>query len=286
MPTRIGWYFTLILIALFAIAVKFDNQAAFMMLFILASISMVAMLYTHNNVIGIGLSSRPSHSVFLGETALFPIRVHNQSQTKRNSVWLVCDGFHQLLELPETVEKEVELELPTVRRGYLNCSPITLTSHYPIGVFFCWTKRYMPSQRCLVYPQALDLVPRPMIDDFSSDNEHEATKPNVSAEDYSGMKPYQPGDRLRDIHWPSLAKSQKLVTIQHETHSSTAVNLSWFSLPKSLSTEDKLSQLCFWVIDAQKQQMSFQLEMPNHTIEYDQGNTHFHKCLTVLALWD
>ena len=57
LPTRIGWYFSLILIALFAIAVKFDNQAAFMMLFILASIGVITMHSTHNNVIGLELAT-------------------------------------------------------------------------------------------------------------------------------------------------------------------------------------------------------------------------------------
>ena len=255
-----------------------------MMLFLLVSISMVAMLYTHNNVIGLGLSSQPSKSVFLGEIATFPVRAHNQSLSARNAVWLVCDGFHQLLELPSNTEKQIELKLPTVKRGYLNCSPVTLTSHFPIGIFFCWTKRFLPGQRCLVYPQALNLIPVPTSGDHSSEDQN-TTSINPSAEDYSGMKPYQAGDRLRDVHWPSLAKTQKLVTIQHESHSSSAVNLSWFSLPANLSVEDKLSQLCYWIVDAEKNAHRYQLEMPNHTVQYNQGLSHYHECLGVLALW-
>ena len=284
LPTRIGWYYSLIIIALFAIAVKFDNQAAFMMLFLLVSIAMVAMLYTHNNIIGLGLSSQPSRSVFLGEIATFSICAHNQSQAARNAVWLVADGFHQLLELPPQGEKQVQLKLPTVKRGYLNCSPVTLTSHFPIGMFFCWTKRFTPGQRCLVYPQALNLIPLPSSGEHSSEQQNSASV-QPTAEDYSGMKPYQAGDRLRDVHWPSFAKTQKLVTIQHESHSSSAVNLSWFSLPANLSVEDKLSQLCYWVVDAEKSSNRYQLEMPNHTVQYNQGLAHYHECLTVLALW-
>ena len=99
------------------------------------------------------------------------------------------------------------------------------------------------------------------------------------------MKAYQPGDRPRDIHWPSLAKTQKLITVQHEDQSNSSVNLSWFSLPQSLSVEDKLSQLCHWVVDAEKNGTKYQLEMPNNTIQFDNGFVHYHECLTVLALW-
>jgi uncharacterized protein (DUF58 family) len=285
LPTRIGWYFTLILIALFAIAVKYDNQAAFMMLFILVSTSLVAMLYTHNNVIGLGMDSQPSKSVFCGETAVFPLRVHNTSRVDRSAVWLVCGGFHQLLDLPAMQDRRIELMQPTVQRGYLVCANVILTSHFPIGLFFCWTKRYQPKQRCLVYPQPLNLIPFPD-DQSNASNRQSSVSQHSNSDDYSGMKPYQPGDRLRDVHWPSLAKTHKLVTIQHESRNSSAVNLSWFNLPKTLSTEDRLCQLCYWLVEAEQNQVRYQLEMPNHTIQFNNGLAHYHACLSTLALWE
>jgi len=284
LPTRIGWYYGLILIALFAIAVKFDNQPAFMMLFILVAIGMVAMVYTHNNVIGLELNSHPSNNIFAGEPALFPVTIQNNSRSARHAVWIICAGFHQLANLKANQSHTFELKLPSVQRGYLNCDPINLSSQFPIGVFFCWTKRFNTEQRCLVYPQPLDLIPFP--DDGSYAGRQQATANiRAGAEDYAGMKSYQAGDRLRDIHWPSLAKTSKLVSIQYENHNNSSVNLSWFSLPNSLSVEDRLSQLCYWVIDAQQQGQRYQLEMPNHTVEFDNGLTHFHECLSVLALW-
>lgn len=285
LPTRIGWYYSLILIALFAIAVKFDNQAAFMMLFVLASIGMVAMLYTHNNVISLALRGRESKPVFVGEVARFPITVTNNNQTKRRAVWLVCDGFHRLLSLDERSETTVALELRTMRRGYFSCQSVILTSQYPLGIFFCWTKRFTPKQRCLVYPQPLDLLPFP--ESGSKVSERMAVHNSSSnSDDYNGMKPYQAGDRLRDIHWPSLAKTQKLVTIQHQAQSGDSVNLSWFSLPSSMLLEDRLSQLCQWIITAEDEGLRYQLEMPNHSIEFDHGLAHFHQCLSTLALWE
>jgi uncharacterized protein (DUF58 family) len=284
-PTRVGWYFSLILLSLFAIAVKYDNQSAFMMLFVLASLSMVAMLYTHNNVIGLSINSMPSRSVFLGETAVFPVQVFNPSDSSRSAIWLVCDGFHQLLDLPAGEHRAVELKLPTLNRGYLNCSPIIITSQFPIGIFFCWTKRFQAKQRCLVYPQPLDITPLPASGEHSSEYQARASVLS-NDEDYSGMKPYQAGDRLRDLHWPSLAKTRKLVTIEHEDQNSSSINLSWFALPAHLDIEDKLSQLCFWVTRAQKNGACYQLVMPNHTVAYSSGRNHYHECLSVLALWN
>lgn len=284
LPTRIGWYYALILVALFGIAVKFDNQAAFMMLFILIAVGLVAMIYTHNNVIGLSLAAQPSKAVFLGESAMFPVTLKNASGKPRSAVWLICGGFHRLCNLSADDSQQVELKLPTVQRGYLTCDPIIISSQFPIGIFFCWTKRFFSEQRCLVYPQPLDLIALP--EDGANEGQQQANaNVRVGAEDYAGMKSYQAGDRLRDIHWPSLAKTNKLVSIQYESQTNSAVNLSWFNLPAAMSVEDRLSQLCFWVIEAEKADQRYQLEMPNHTLAFDKGQTHFHACLRVLALW-
>ncbi|RBP48326.1 DUF58 domain-containing protein [Arenicella xantha] len=284
LPTRIGWYFSLILIALFGIAIKFNNQAAFMMLFILIAIGLVAMIYTHNNVIGLAISSQPSKSVFLGEPSTFPVTLSNSSAKQRSAIWLICGGFHRLSHLDAGESQSVELKLPTLQRGYLTCDPITLSSQFPIGLFFCWTKQYKSPHRCLVYPQPLNLIPLP--NDGSNEGQQQQTANiRLGAEDFAGMKSYQPGDRIRDIHWPSLAKTNKLVSIQYENQSNSSVNLSWFALPTSLGQEDRLSQLCYWIIQAEQDGVRYQLEMPNHTVAFDKGLTHFHTCLRVLALW-
>ncbi len=284
LPTRMGWYFALIMVALFGIAVKFDNQAAFMMLFVLISIALIGMIYTHNNVLGLRLNGQSSNAVFLGEHAEFPLQIDNPSNKQRHAVWVVSGGFHQVLELDSNGEQLIKLKLPTLQRGYLMCDPISLTSLYPIGVFFCWTKRYTPEKRCLVYPQPLDLISLPS--DSSLAGQQENTRAvSQGNEDFNGMKQYQQGDRIRDIHWPSVSKTNKLVTVEYETVSPSSVNLSWMSLPPSMSAEDKLSQLCFWVVEAEKTGARYQLEMPNHTLPFDRGSNHYHACLRTLALW-
>lgn len=285
LPTRIGWYFSLILLSLFAIAVKFDNQSAFMMLFILTSLGMMAMLYTHHNVIGLEINTQPSKAVFVGELAKFPVQIVNQSNTQRNAIWLLCAGHHQLLTLSPNSQQQIDVSLPTIKRGYRVCDELNLSSQFPIGIFFCWSKRFSSLQRCLVYPQPLDLTPFPSNSSGGKRLNNVSQSNNSNPEDYSGLKPYQEGDRLRDIHWPSLAKTQKLVSIQHESQASDSVNLSWFALPSHLGVEDKLSQLCFWVQRADQDGVRYQLEMPNQTIEFNTSLAHYHECLSVLALW-
>jgi len=284
LPTRMGWYFGMIMLALFGIAIKFDNQAAFMMLFVLISMALIGMIYTHNNVLGLTLSSLVSQSVFAGERANFPIILKNPSNKQREAVWVVSGGFHQVVTLAPYDEQHIDLKLPTLQRGYFNCDPVTITSLYPLGIFFCWTKRFMPQKRCLIYPQPLNLVPMPTESDQAGKLDNSLVS-QPGNEDFQGMKQYQEGDRIRDIHWPSVAKTNKLVTIEYESLSPSSLNLSWQMLPNHLSIEDKLSQLTYWVIEAENSGAKYQLEMPNNTISYDSGPGHFHSCMKTLALW-
>lgn len=255
-----------------------------MMLFILVAVGLVAMLYTHNNVIGLRVSSHPSQSVFVGEKAHFPVTLHNDSKKDRSAVWLICAGFHQLTKLLPKAQHQVCIELPTIQRGYLVCDPIILSSQFPIGIFFVWTKRFFSDERCLVYPQPIDLTPHQSTTPISGTQE-DTQVAQKGSEDYAGLKDYGDGDRLRDIHWPSLAKTNKLIAKEYESEGQNPMNFSWFSLPQTMDTEDRLSQLCYWVISAHEQGVKYQLEMPNYTIEYNQGNAHYHECLRTLALW-
>ena len=284
LPTRIGWYYALILLALFAIAIKYNNQAAFMMLFLLVAVGIIAMHYTNNNIIHLELNGGAAKNIFVGDYAEFPIQIKNQSNKTRQAVWLVCAGFKQVFDLSEGTNKDLRIKLPTLKRGLFLCPEMVLSSQFPLGIFFCWSKRHDIKEQCIVYPQPIDLIPFPDSGDSQSQEQSKSYIRNNSA-DYSGMKAYQPGDRPRDIHWPSLAKTHKLVTIQHDDQPSSSVNLSWFSLPSNMNTEDRLSQLCYWLIDAEKNGQRYQLEMPNHTIGFNNGKIHLNECLSVLALW-
>lgn len=285
LPTRIGWYFALILIALFAIAIKFNNQPAFMMLFLLTSAGLVAMLYTHNNVIGLKLSSKATAPAFVGQQVVFPIIISNPSKLERRGLWLLCDSFQSDFRIDQNQQHHCDIKLSANERGYFTCPEIFLSSQFPVGLFFCWSKRFQPEQACLVYPQPISFHDLPPSRD--GEGHHQTQHSSRSqGQDYSGMKPYQPGDRLRDLHWPSLAKSNKAVTIEYQDHSGDAITLAWQDLPNTLSGEEKLSQLCYWVLQAEQDGLRYQLKLPNQNTKFDRGDTHMHDCLKRLALWD
>ena len=62
--------------------------------------------------------------------------------------------------------------------------------------------------------------------------------------------------------------------------------LDWSSLPAALGTEEKLSHLARWVIDAHESGLSFGLRLPGKTVEMENGDAQRERCLEALALFE
>jgi len=103
-------------------------------------------------------------------------------------------------------------------------------------------------------------------------------------EDFTGLRAYQPGDRLQHISWKGFSKGQGLLTKQFGDLSGASLFLDWQSVgPGSL--EEKLSRLCHLVIGHHRRQATYGLKLPGQVIGPTSGPAHKHQCLAALALF-
>lgn len=282
LPTRIGWYYALSLVALFAIAVKFDDQAAFMMLFILVGIGNAVMLATHRNVIGLEIHKGVPTPCYAGEVATVRVNLTNHSNRSRKAVYLSLADDHQLVDLAPNESKRLELNYITDVRGIHELPPVVLSSQYPAGLFFVWTKQTFFKHTLTVYPKTKNLVEK-MMSPASGVNDSDVGAARMHQGDFQGLRNYQPGDRLRDVHWASYAKNQKLISKKYEAPSASSLAFNWADMPKQLGHEDKLSQLSHWLTHAERTGGTYSLNMPSTLIPLNHGPAHLHECLHVLA---
>ena len=284
LPTKTGWMLGAIIFALLIASIKYSHQGMFLLTFLLASIGQASSLYTHKNLLRITLSAVSAKPVFTDETAEFSITVKNPNDSKKHSVWLLCDNHSEYFSLEAQQSKTIITKVQTKHRGILPIPDIILTSHYPIGILFSWTKAFSAQADCTVYPKAKDFLKQP--DLVSNDTEDEANSQSqkIGSDEFSTLKPYQTSDRLRDIHWPSLAKNQQLISKQFTAATTSTKVFNWDQVA-SLNIEDKLSQLTYWIIEAEKQQQQYQLDIPGFTSSLDLGSAHQHQCLSILANW-
>lgn len=283
LPTRAGWLYGLTLLALFLAALKYNHQAIFLLTFLLASIGQVTSLYTHKNLLDIVIRAKPAEPVFAGETAIFPVELYNPGDKQRHGIWLLCDSFKKHLTLPASGTTQQHVSVPAKQRGRLGIPAIILSSQYPIGILFSWTRAFNADVECIIYPQPRDLLPEPqatvLVGDDANDN---ATLTTKGSDDFSSLRNYAAGDRLRDVHWPALAKGGQLVSKEYTSPAPLKQIFNWQQVAQ-LGLEDKLSQLAHWIVQAEQRQQDYQLTIPGFNSPYSHGPQHQHLCLQQLA---
>jgi uncharacterized protein (DUF58 family) len=282
LPTKTGLVFALMLFALFGVAMKYANQPAFLMTFLLASLGQVSTLYTHRNLLGLVVGIADAAPVFAGETAEFPVEVENRSDTARNSIFIFPDPATDCFDLgPDEVFK-TKIRAQATLRGYMSCPNVRLTSQYPIGLLFSWTRTNKADKRCLVYPKPAAFTPLPLTTTSGGDGASKLSHSGNS--DYAGLRPYQEGDSPRHLHWRVMARQQEPVTKLFEGNAGKELLLKW-SETGSRDIEERISLMCRWVLEAERSQLNYAMELPGRRIPAGTGRQHRHECLKALALW-
>lgn len=114
-------------------------------------------------------------------------------------------------------EDTIELEVTPKRRGYLKLGSLDMVLYDPLKLFK--KEKHMESNQEVIIQSSLDTIKRAksfakrsheeeLIEDF-----HQFT---TTSSELENIREYQPGDRLRDIHWKSLSKFQTHMTKVYE----------------------------------------------------------------------
>ena len=289
LPTKAGWVFAILVFTLFLASIKFSHQATFLLTFLLCGFGIISSFHTQKNINGITISLKDSPAIFANEKTDFICHLNNSTNIKRYSIWLLCKDQYYCVDLEsnETIKQKIQLEAK--QRGIFQIPAVNITSHFPLGILFGWSRKFQSDAKCMVYPAPKDLLPIPDTTLIQSEDGQEKVVTTNSlqqnGEQISSLKPYQIGDRLRDIHWPSLAKSNQLISKEYDNNTEYKCIFSWQQV-SSLNTEDKLSQLTYWLLNAEKDRTNYQLSIPGFESLHDHGDQHLKQCLEKLALWD
>jgi len=280
-PSRSGVVFAVILLAMLIGAINYQNSLAFVLTFLLTSLSVVSMIHTVRNLYGLRIRAGHPRAVFAGDTARFPLNLENREGQARHALKMMFPDQEPItLDLQENGGQWFELTLPAIRRGYLAPGRITLYSRFPLGLFHAWGYINL-SMRCLVYPRPDDSrgLPPQMLQDRGSVGDQ-----GKGSDDFASLRPYHAGDSLRHIHWKALAREQGLMTKQFGGGITEELWLHWEQLG-NLTVEQRLSRLTRWVLEADSLGLAYGLELPDQSIAPARGEVHRNRCLEALALF-
>ncbi len=286
-PTRQGALFGVLLVVMLIGAINYSNSMAYLLVFTLASIFFAVMLYTFRNLRGLGIRMHPAPPVFAGGEAVFPLLIDNRDGDERISVDIHSyrnrrkAGYSHFLDIEAGELHRDELMIPAPVRGYLKPGRLRVTTTWPLGLFRAWS--YIePDTTALVYPAPAGI---PALPAFSEDNAEYHSGSLRGSDDFSGFRPYRPGDSIRSIDWKAVAREQGVLIKRFSGSGQRRLILRWEQAAGRGDTEKTLSQLCLWLLEAGKQGYQYGLVIPGTELPAGHGDGHRHHCLEALATY-
>ena len=282
LPTRFGLLFALLLLVQLLAAINYGNGLAYALTFLLGSIAVVSMLYTHRNLVGLRLAAGSCTPVFAGDNAVFRIHLVNEAVIPRFSV-VMMHGKQEVARVDISAHGSAGVELPVVaeKRGYLAAPAVSVLTRFPLGLLYSWSRRVEPQYSCLVYPRPADPTP---FHGGAMETPEAAPGIKSGGDDFIGVREFQPGDSPRHVDWRAVARGEGWHTKQFGGGCQATVWLDWDTL-EGLGAEERLSVLTRWVLDAERDELLYGLRLPDKIIAPANGEHHENSCLRALALF-
>jgi uncharacterized protein (DUF58 family) len=260
-------------------SINYGSNLGHLMTFLLGGIWLIAILHTWRNLLGLAIQPVEATSVFAGQTADFTLRVLNNSATNRYGITVKTrESFGNSVDIPAGTDTQLHIPVKTARRGPLPLPEIIIDTTYPLGLFRAWCYAH-PEQFCLVYPKPAQRGELPTIAIYSQSDSGDR---GVGADDFIGLRSYRLGDSPRQIDWKAHARERGLMSKQFGGDRCEQVRLDW-DLLKDHDTEQRLSLLCRFILQAEEREQSYSLKMLNEKISMGSGPLHQQRCLTLLA---
>lgn len=290
LPTRVGVMFVFVLGTMLLGSINYNASLGYVLTFWMLSLALVSIFHTYRNMVGLNVVSGRANSVFAGELATFELTLVNEAKYARHGVMVRFTASAKedtpfegaaLLRTDVRPSDRLQLSLPVraQKRGWLQLGSVTVSTRFPFGMFRAWSN-LDTQQSAIIYPTPQGSPHLPIDESVSGSDGVSGGRGN---DEYAGLRSYQVGDSMRQIHWKAAARTEELTVKEFEGTVSAHLHLDIENVPGS--TESRLSQLCLWVLEAEAAGGCYGLNLGGLQLAPSRGETHMHRCLTQLALF-
>lgn len=282
LPTRNGLFFLLSASLIFIAAINYAVSLAYALAFMMFSLFIVSVLYAFQNLNALALKGLPSLPVFCGEEMSYEVELSRANSRGRDALELnFPDHVASHVDLLKQDRERVKVFSRSHRRGYIKAPILRITTRYPLGICRAWSLVDL-NMHCLVYPRPIPFAMEQF--DQGHGGSEESAHIREGSEDFYGLRDYVPGDPLRQVAWKNVARGQGMHVKQFVDYSDSKVWLDW-DMFYGFGVEERLSRLCYCVLQLSKAQQVFGLKIPGVEIAPDSGAAHRDKLLRALALY-
>jgi len=281
LPTKQGLAFALLLFIMLLGSINYGNSLGYFLTFLLASLSVVTIFHTYNNLLKLSIGPAICKPVFAEQNANFIVQVNNLNRHARFSIHTFTpQQLKTTADLHENSLSTLTIKHTFEQRGLIPLPRFYIESRFPFGLFRAWAITEL-DQTQLVYPKPSLHASLPLKSAGLSDGKKQL---EIGTDDFKGLRSYAAGDPLQHIHWKSFARHHTLQTKEFSSTTSDELWLNW-SQTSVAGSEAILSQLTRWVLLSDEAKLSYGLRLPDSVIQPNTGKHHLDACLKQLALY-
>ena len=277
-PTSAGFGFITLLALLLLVAINFENSAVYALTFLLSGMLVVSILHTYSNLAGLTITAAHAEPTFAGLDASFNLVLSREHSRRFHGLQLSWQGG-AVVWASLTDQNELWLAMPfrTGPRGYCRPGRLRIETSYPFGLLRSWTWIDL-DMRAVVYPYPVDAGRLP---ESTPINEDTGSGEQMGSDDFYGLRDYVTGDSLKSVAWKHYAKTGVLSSKQFIDPVDHRLWLCWDDAAGD--DEARLSQLCYWVLQAERGHKEYGLQLPERQILPGRDQAHLHQVLSALA---
>lgn len=278
LPTRAGWTFALLILAMFVAGMNYGNGLALLLSFWLTGFALVAMIRTQRSLAGAQLLRAVAAPTFSGMPLLLTLEIRCALRAQDLQITAQdLDGVESSADMELAGACNLRLRFNSRQRGRWQAPVMHLQSSAPFGLFRTWTWLTLDISTA-VYPRALGERRVPETGGGGG-----ARPLAGSLDELAGLRAWREGDSPRQVAWKAYARGAPLLVREYQGHAATTLEFDYASL-RIRDPEARLSQLTRWVVDAAAQSQSWTLRLPGVVLS-GAGAEHRRRSLEALALF-
>lgn len=124
-------------------------------------------------------------------------------------------GRRMIIDLPRGGTRRWIPEITCTRRGRFTVGPVQITGTDPFGIF-SFERRFGEAHQIVVYPQTYDLPESAIVGPELLGEARLQQRTHYITQNVSNIRDYVFGDSYNRIHWPSTARTNKLMVKEFE----------------------------------------------------------------------
>ncbi|MFC4455944.1 DUF58 domain-containing protein [Deinococcus sonorensis] len=287
LPTRFGAAFAVMGLLTLIGCVNYLLSLGYAVAFLMLSIWIMSAAHASHALTGVALGLKPPDRAHAGGLASYTVTLHNSRAEPRPGVRVRSGQAELRLNLEAGGQQSGVLGLPMTARGPFVMPDLRIEAHDPLGLWRSWgdvPQGVLTTAELLVAP---DPEPQPPTPERGVEHaQGQRRRAATGQDDLSGLRPYRDGDPLRSVAWRHAARTGDLLTREYDSPTAQVVQLDWDATRTLLHTEQRLSRLTAWVLEAERQGLRFGLRLPGQRLEPGAGESQLRRALALLAVHD